>query len=329
VRLGVLASRDAASRRFASETVRTVHRRFPAVAVRTDLGPPPPDVLVAVGDDHFLLQTLRRAAPETALLGVGGGFLAEVPPEQLDEALGRLLAGEHWTEERLRLEVRLDGRRIAPVLNEAALSTSRGAGFLRYTLEIDGERLWRDGGDGVIVCTPTGSTGYGLSAGGPIVMENSEAFVVVPVASSTGQRPVVVPSRSVITIADIESRLGRDLVLDGDERVRLRTKGFTIHAAEHPARFVRFGKARYLRVFGKLHAMQENLEIPSSAPPSAKFLFRLLEDEGPLTERQLILESGLPERTVRNALSFLIKANLVRRTPSLRDARGAVFALRP
>src|SRR3989304_243462 len=112
-------------------------------------------------------------------------------------------------------------------------------------------------------------------------------------------------------------------------RGRLRAKGFTIHAAEPPARFVRFGKARSLRVFGKLHAMQENLEIPSSAPPSAKFLFRLLEDEGPLTERQLILESGLPERGVRDALSFLLKANLVRRTPSLRDAREAVFALRP
>ena len=63
------------------------------------------------------------------------------------------------------------------------------------------------------------------------------------------------------------------------------------------------------------------------SPPSAKFLYRLLEDEGPLTERQLIAESGLPERTVRNALRYMVNANLVRRARSLRDAREAVFSL--
>jgi len=329
VRLGVVAARDATSRKFAAEAGRILRTLFPTEPLRSDLGPPAPDVLVAIGDDHFLLQVLRKVAAETAVLGVGGGFLAETPPEKLDEALRTFAGGDYWIEERLRLEVHVDGRRLAPALNEAVLSTSRGGGFLRYTLEIDGERLWRDAGDGVIVCTPTGSTGYGLSAGGPIVMENSEAFVVVPVCSSTGQRPVVVPSRSVITIGDIESRLGRDLVLDGHERVRVQAKGFTIQSSEHPARFVRFGKARYLRVFGKLHAVQKALALPASAPPSVKFLFRLLEDHGPLTEKQLIGESGLPERTVRNALSFLIRSNLVRRSASLRDAREAVFRLRP
>lgn len=316
------------TRRLAAEATRILRDKFPAAAITADVAAPAPDALVVLGDDRFLLHALRRVGSQTAVLTVGHGFLAEVPPEELEWALEALLEGRNWVEERLRLDVRMDGRRLPPALNEAALSTSRGAGFLRYTLEVDGEQVWRDSGDGVIVSTPTGSTGYGLSAGGPVIMENAEAIVVVPVCSSTGQRPLVLPARSVVAITEIESRLGRDLVLDGQERVRVRSKGFTIQASADPARFVRFGKARYLQVFGKLTARHRAAELPSRAPPSVRFLYRLLEDEGAMTEKRLIAESRMPERTVRNAVSYLIRAGLVRRDPSLRDARETVFTLR-
>ncbi|HII41093.1 MAG TPA: NAD(+)/NADH kinase [Thermoplasmata archaeon] len=328
MRLVLLASKDAVTKRYAAEATRTLRERFPEVSVSPDPGPPAPDVLLVLGDDRFLLHALRRVGSQTAILTAGHGFLAEVPPEQVGWALETLLDGQHWIEERLRLDVRMEGRRLPPALNEAALSTSRGAGFLRYTLEVDGEQVWRDSGDGVIVCTPTGSTGYGLSAGGPVVMENAEAIVVVPVCSSTGQRPLVLPARSVVAITEIESRLGRDLVLDGQERIRVRSKGFSIQASADPARFVRFGKARYLQVFGKLDARHRATELPARAPPSVRFLFRLLEDEGAMTEKRLIAESRMPERTVRNAVSYLVRAGLVRRDPSLRDARETVFTLR-
>lgn len=328
MRIALQASKDSVTRRLAADATRILREKFPEAALEADLGAPTPDGVVVLGDDRFLLHALRRVASQTAVLTVGHGFLAEVPPEQLEWALEALLEGRHWIEERLRLEVRLDGRRLPPALNEAALSTSRGAGFLRYTLEVDGEQVWRDSGDGVIVCTPTGSTGYGLSAGGPVVMENAEALVVVPVCSSTGQRPLVLPARAVVAITEIESRLGRDLVLDGQERIRVRSKGFTIQASQDPARFVRFGKARYLQVFGKLDARHRASELPSRAPPSVRFLYRLLEDEGSMTEKRMIAESRMPERTVRNAVSYLVRAGLVRRDPSLRDARETVFTLR-
>lgn len=327
MRIALLPSKEAASRKHAVDMARVLRERFPEVSLSTDVGPPAPEVLALLGDDRFLLGALRRVGPGTAVLTIGHGFLAEVPPERAVGAVESVLSGHHWVEERLRLEVRLDGRRLPPALNEAALSTSRGAGFLRYTLEVDGERVWRDSGDGVIVCTPTGSTGYGLSAGGPVVMENAEAIVIVPVCSSTGQRPLVLPARGVVAITDIESRLGRDLVLDGQERVRVRSKGFTIQASANPARFVRFGKARYLQVFGKLDARHRGTGLPSRAPPSVRFLYRLLEDEGPMTEKRLIAESRMPERTVRNAVSYLVRAALARRDPSLRDTRETVFTL--
>lgn len=327
MRIGLQASKDSVTRRLAAEATRILREKFPEAALAADQAAPAPDAVVVLGDDRFLLHALRRVASQTAVLTVGHGFLAEVPPEQLEWALEALVEGRHWIEERLRLEVRLDGRRLPPALNEAALSTSRGAGFLRYTLGVDGEQVWRDSGDGVIVCTPTGSTGYGLSAGGPVVMENAEALVVVPVCSSTGQRPLVLPARGVVAITEIESRLGRDLVLDGQERIRVRSKGFTIQASADPARFVRFGKARYLQVFGKLDARHRASELPSRAPPSVRFLYRLLEDEGSMTEKRLIAESRMPERTVRNAVSYLVRAGLARRDPSLRDARETVFTL--
>ena len=328
MRVALLASKDSVSRRLVSEATRVVRERLPEVSLSTEPMAPAPDALVVLGDDRFLLHALRRVASRTRVLTVGHGFLAEVPPEQLEWALEALVEGRHWIEERLRLEVRMDGRRLPPALNEAALSTSRGAGFLRYTLEVDGEQVWRDSGDGVIVSTPTGSTGYGLSAGGPVIMENAEAIVVVPVCSSTGQRPLVLPARSVVAITEIESRLGRDLVLDGQERIRVRSGGFTIQASADPARFVRFGKARYLQVFGKLTERHRTTDLPARAAPSVRFLYRLLEDEGAMTEKQLIAESRMPERTVRNAVSYLVRAGLVRRDPSLRDARETIFTLR-
>ncbi len=328
MRIALQASKDSVTRHLAAEATRILREKFPEAALAADVAAPAPDALIVLGDDRFLLHALRRVGSKTAVLTVGHGFLAEVPPEQLEWALEALLEERNWIEERLRLEVRMEGRRLPPALNEAALSTSRGAGFLRYTLEVDGEQVWRDSGDGVIVCTPTGSTGYGLSAGGPVIMENAEAIVVVPVCSSTGQRPLVLPAASVVAITDVESRLGRDLVLDGQERVRVRSKGFTIQASADPARFVRFGKARYLQVFGKLTARARAVELPARAPPSVRFLFRLLEDEGALSEKQLIAESRMPERTVRNAVSYLVRAGLVRRDPSLRDARETVFTLR-
>jgi NAD+ kinase len=329
VRISVVSAPDTTSKRVAQDAQRVLQGRPREVTVRQDLGPPQPDLVIAIGDSGFFLDTLRDAPAGVPVFTVGLGFLAEAPPEALPAALSRLVSGRHSVEERLRLDVDLEGRHLPPALNEVALTSSRGAGFLRYSLEVDGERIWRDGGDGVVISTPTGSTGYGLSAGGPVVMENADTIVVVPICSASGQRPLVLPRSSEVAVRDVESRLGRVVVLDGRKRYRVRPEGFTVRAAKDPARFVRIGKARYLQALGKLHAKQHTRRLPYDAAPSAKFLYRLLGDHGALTEKQLVAESGLPERTVRASLSFLVRAEFARRVASLRDAREAVFAVRP
>ena len=326
MRLGLIAAADRTSRDVVAKAVRFVRTHSPESSVRTDLGPPPPELAAIVGDSRFLLDALPRVPPETAVLAVGPGFLGEVSPTGLEDAIRGLLAGEYWVEERVRLEVIVGDRKLPPALNEVLLTSARGGGFLRYALEVDGERIWRDAGDGIVIATPTGSTGYGLSAGGPVVMENAEALVIAPICSATGHKPLILPRRSDILVCEIESRHGRDLVLDGGERFPLKAASFHVRQAERSVRFVRFGKARYLRVFEKLHAKREH-PLPPTLPPSAKFLYRILEEQGPLTPRQLVTESGLPDRTVRNALSALGRTGLVRRAISLRDAREALYAL--
>ena len=305
-----------------------MREQYPDSPLRTDLERPTPEILILIGDDRFFLDTLREVDSRIAVLTIGDGFLAEAPAEKMKESIASIMLGEHWIEKRLRLESRMGSERAPLALNEVVLNTRRGGGFLRYSLAIDGETVWRDGGDGVVICTPTGSTGYGLSAGGPIVMENAEAIVVVPVCSANGQRPLIVPSKTILDVSEVQSRSGCELVIDGSVRIRLKSSGFSVRTADHPVPFVRLGKARYLRTFGKLRARQIGSEIPSEAAPSAKYVFRLLSDQGSLTEKQLLAESGLPDRTVRSALAYLVKEGFVRRSSSLRDAREAIFSLR-
>lgn len=328
MRVAVVHGPDRASTRAAQKATATLRGLDDPPTVVGEVGTPTPDLLVAIGDNRFLLDILPDVGSRTEVLAVGHGILAEVTPDAVERALPRVIAGKHSSEERLRLEVVVGSRRLPPALNEVALTTSRGGGFLRYSLEIDGERVWRDAGDGVVISTPTGSTGYGLSAGGPVVMENAETIVVVPICSASDKRPVVLPRSSEVAIMDIESRVGRTVVLDGKRRIRVREAGFTVRASPEPVRFVRFGKARYLQVFGKLKSKSSPATLPRNAPPSAKFVYRLLADQGTLTERQLVAESQLPERTVRSAIAYLTKHDAVRRAPSLRDAREAVFALK-
>ncbi len=325
--LGIVAGKDSVSKGHAKKIEKFIRERYPNQGLCFDLGPPTPEILITIGEDRFLLDILRETKSDIGILGVGQGFLSEVTPEYIENWVGKLIRKEYWIEERIRLEVMVDNKILLPALNEAALSPSKGGGFLHYSLEIDGERVWRDSGDGVIICTPTGSTGYGFSAGGPIVMENAETIVIVPICSAKGRHPLVVPRQSEITITDIESRLARDVVLDGRERIRIKSTGFTVKESKNPARFVRFGKARYLQIFGKFRSHRPGQEQLTGAPPSAKFIFRLLEDQGPLNEKQLISESGLPERTVRSAITELLNRKLIQRVPSLRDTRESIFTL--
>lgn len=172
-----------------------------------------PDAILSLGGDGTLLRGAQAAVKwDVPLLGVNlgrVGFLAEAEPEDINDVLRCLLDGQYTLEERGLLDVQANGQRWL-ALNDVVVS--RGGYSRLITLEalVDGERAGRYIADGLVVTTPTGSTGYSLSAGGPIVSPHVDCMVITPIcAHSLQHRPCVVPGSAEIRLqlgADAEQR---------------------------------------------------------------------------------------------------------------------------
>lgn len=216
------------------------------------------DLAVSLGGDGCMLRTVRlvAAAPEPApVLGVNLGqlgYLTEVEPAGLEEALERFLAGDHDLEDRMLLEVTLrradgsTGRYLA--LNEAVLERAASGRTVRLELSIDGEFFTSYVTDGLIIATPTGSTAYAFSARGPIVSPTHRAIQVTPVS------PHMLFDRTLVLEADdvVDVRVAeRPAVLDVDGcTVAELGDGDTVRCtgADRPARLVTFGPRDFPRI---------------------------------------------------------------------------------
>lgn len=173
-----------------------------AVAVPGDRAAAGAGLVVTFGGDGTLLRGAEIARPHgAAVFGVNlghVGFLTEAEPEDLDVTVARLLEGRYEVEERLTVEAWVappGGPRAAAgwALNEVVLEKAEPGRMLECLLEVDGRPLSRWGGDGVLIATPTGSTAYAFSAGGPVIWPQVAALVVVPVsAHALFARPLVV-----------------------------------------------------------------------------------------------------------------------------------------
>ncbi|MHB8351723.1 MAG: NAD(+)/NADH kinase [Thermoplasmata archaeon] len=212
------------------------------------------DVLLAFGGDGTFLMALQHS--DLPLLPVNAGtvgFLAEVDgdrPEQLAGALDRLLAGQYRLEPRMRVSADVDGRHLADAVNEVVVHTSHVAKMRLFEIAVDGEPIGRVRADGVIVATPTGSTSYSLSAGGPIVDPSLEALIISSLA------PFRSPARSVLL--DPFRTIGIQLILpekegvvvvDGQTEERLPADGRVLcYRSPRAATFVRFGRPYFRRL---------------------------------------------------------------------------------
>lgn len=166
------------------------------------------DLIVVVGGDGSLLGVSRDVAESgTPVVGVnkgGLGFLAGIPPDQLDQ-LGDVLDGQYRLEEHflLQLSVERDGQTLAAskALNDVVVHSGSMARMIEIRLEVDGDYVYSQRSDGLIVASPTGSTAYSLSAGGPIMHPALDAIVIVPMFPHTlTSRPLVVRGDSTIEI---------------------------------------------------------------------------------------------------------------------------------
>ncbi len=188
------------------------------------------DLVVVVGGDGSLLGVGRDLAHTgVPVLGInrgGLGFLADIAPEQIHRQLGEVLDGDYRVEEHFLLEAeicrgdeRIDG---SPALNDVVVHPGSMARMMEFSLEVDGEFVYDQRSDGLIVASPTGSTAYALSAGGPIMHPSLDAIVIVPMFPHTlTSRPLVVRGASeiAVTLGTVDSaKVNCDSQVDFDLR---------------------------------------------------------------------------------------------------------------
>ena len=205
------------------------------------------DVAIVLGGDGTMLSIARRLAPfDVPLIGINQGrlgFLTDVPISRMEEILGAMLAGRYVEERRTLLAaevVRSDGtREAAYALNDVVLNRGGGGTMIDCAVEIDGRFVYTMRADGVIVTTPTGSTAYALSAGGPILDPQVPAFALVPVAPhALTHRPIAFADTATIALT---LERGRDAALhcDGQAHFALAEgERVTVRRAPHAARFL-------------------------------------------------------------------------------------------
>ncbi len=180
-----------------------------AVPVRGSRAAEGVEIVFVLGGDGTLLRAAELARPwQVPVLGVNlgkVGFLAETELEDLDQAVKDVVARDYTVDERLAIEVSVDcdGRRVAEswALNEITVEKGARERMLELLVDVDGRTLARYGCDGVVCATPTGSTAYALSAGGPVVWPEIEALLLVPIsAHALFSRPLLTAPTSTIDI---------------------------------------------------------------------------------------------------------------------------------
>ncbi len=217
------------------------------------------DVFVSLGGDGTILLTLMHTDKPVLAINAGGmGFLSEIETKYSLNAIDRILRRDYRIDERHKLACYLGKQRLQDAANEVTLQTAKIAKLIKFRVEIDGEVSDTLRGDGVIVATATGSTGYSLSVGGPILHPSVEAVVVGPIAPfRLGARPIVAPNSSTITITLLERKIQDEvpakLVIDGQYGYGVTAETpIVVKPSKRKARFIRFNGGFYDRVRTKL-----------------------------------------------------------------------------
>ena len=214
------------------------------------------DLILIFGGDGTILRTLQLLPKPTPILGINMGevgFLTVVDPESAFYMIDDIVAGFDVVE-RSRLAVRRNHEDLPCAMNEAVILTARPSKISHFRISVDGKLLEEFRADGVVLATPTGSTAYAMSAGGPIVDPRVDGIIIVPLAPyKLSSRPWVIPATSIIKLELLREDKESMVVVDGQYTVNVSTKDvlwFT--KCETPALFVKFGDKFYDLVREKL-----------------------------------------------------------------------------
>jgi len=213
------------------------------------------DFVIVVGGDGTFLHTAQCLPPNIPLIGVNMGevgFLAGLEPREAIPFLLSMREG-FLTEKRMKIRFSRGGSWLGDALNEAVIVTRSPAKMLRFTIKIDEIEAEGFRADGIIISTPTGSTAYAMSAGGPIVDPGIEGFLLVPLAPyMLSSRPHLIAAERSLSIV-LESEKTATLVIDGQNRIDLgEYDEITVTRSPNPAIFICGKKTFFEKVNDKL-----------------------------------------------------------------------------
>jgi NAD+ kinase len=211
------------------------------------------DMLVSIGGDGTILEAARMVGRSgIPVLGINNGrlgFLSSIPHDETEQALKRIANGDYLVEQRSLVQLNSDeGFELNGdfALNEITVHKSARSSMIVVHAYLDGNFLNTYWADGLIIATPTGSTGYSLSAGGPIVSPTSRSLVVTPIAPhNLNVRPLVLPDTHRITLRVEEEGVGHLISLDSNSRILRPHTALHVATADFTVGMVRFSKDDY------------------------------------------------------------------------------------
>jgi NAD+ kinase len=226
--------------------INTKEKMVPLAKMKTDF-------IITIGGDGTILRTsIALPKPEPAILAINmgvRGFLTEVEPKKAFAAVERFLKGEFKIEKCAKLAVSTDGCTIPDALNDIVISAGEPSKILYTQILKDEKPILKCQADGLIMSTQTGSTGYSLSAGGPVLDPEVDAFVLTPICSLTVFHSLVFPANSKVTIQAIRPK-GVLVLVDGNYRQLVTAKNptLTVTRSKSVTSFIRFKDDFYHRL---------------------------------------------------------------------------------
>ena len=215
------------------------------------------DFTITIGGDGTILRTcVSIPKPEPPILAINmgvRGFLTEVEPKEACAAIDRCLKGEFTIEKCMKLSIIADGVTFPDALNEVLISPDEPAKLLYARILKDKEQVLSSQADALMVATQTGSTGYSLSAGGPVLDRRVNAYVLTPICSLSVLRSIVFPAESCLTVEVTRPRKVL-VVVDGYYRKLLssRCPSITVTRSKYETSFIRFKENFYHRLRSRL-----------------------------------------------------------------------------
>ncbi len=217
---------------------------------------PKVDAILTIGGDGTLLKTVRELngskVPVVGVMRGRVGFLTEIS-HNIEKYLDKLLEGDYYIDTRKKLEVSVNGKRAGDVLNEVVVTTSTPAKMQIFDISVHGDWIDKIDADGIIIATPTGSTAYSMSAGGPIIDPWSKTYAIVPMLPlRLSARSIVVPSNAK-TVIQTKTKRKSMVVMDGYYGPKISdTDKVEIKESKNSAYLIKFKKDFFQKVRRKL-----------------------------------------------------------------------------